>query len=58
MAAEGRSFAGRNDQFNNYSLDGAVFDNPFGLDASTPSGQTVSLDATEQINVQVAPPMI
>jgi hypothetical protein len=59
MAAEGGSFAGRNDQFNNYSLDGAIFNNPFGLDASTPGGQTdaqpVSLDAIEQISVQIAP---
>lgn len=59
MAAEGGSFAGRNDQFNNYSLDGAIFNNPFGLDAATPGGQTdaqpVSLDAIEQINVAIAP---
>ena len=59
MAAEGGSFAGRNDQYNNYSLDGAIFNNPFGLDASTPGGQTdanpISLDAIEQISVQVAP---
>lgn len=59
MSAEGGSFAGRNDQFNNYSLDGAVFNNPFGLDAATPGGQSaaqpVSLDAIEQINVSIAP---
>jgi hypothetical protein len=59
MAAEGGSFAGRNDQFNNYSLDGAIFNNPFGLDASTPGGQTdaqpVSLDAIDQIAVNIAP---
>ena len=59
MAAEGGSFAGRNDQFNNYSLDGSIFNNPFGLDAATPGGQTeaqpVSLDAIEQINVAIAP---
>lgn len=59
MAAEGGSFAGRNDQFNNYSLDGTIFNNPFGLDAATPGGQTdaqpVSLDAIEQINVSIAP---
>lgn len=58
-AAEGGSFAGRNDQYNNYSLDGAIFNNPFGLDASTPGGQTdanpVSIDAIEQISVQIAP---
>ncbi len=59
MAAEGGSFAGRNDQFNNYSLDGSIFNNPFGLDAATPGGQTdaqpVSLDAIEQITVAIAP---
>jgi len=36
----GISFAGRNGQYNNFSLDGAVFNNPFGLDAPTPGGQT------------------
>lgn len=59
MSAEGGSFAGRNDQFNNYSLDGAIFNNPFGLDAATPGGQTdaqpVSIDAIEQISVAIAP---
>jgi len=59
MAAEGGSFAGRNDQYNNYSLDGAIFNNPFGLDAATPGGQAdaqpVSLDALEQITVAIAP---
>ena len=59
MAAEGGSFAGRNDQFNNYSLDGTIFNNPFGLDAATPGGQTnaqpVSLDAIEEISVSIAP---
>jgi hypothetical protein len=34
----GMSFAGRNGQYNNFSLDGAVFNNPFGLDAPTPGG--------------------
>jgi len=59
MAAEGGSFAGRNDQFNNYALDGTIFNNPFGLDAATPGGQAnaqpVSLDAIEQIKVAIAP---
>ncbi len=57
--ASGNSFGGRNDQFNNFSLDGAIFNNPFGLDAATPGGQTdaqpVSLDAIEQIQVSTAP---
>jgi hypothetical protein len=55
----GISFAGRNGQYNNFSLDGAVFSNPFGLDAPTPGGQTnaqpISLDAIEQIQVNLAP---
>lgn len=57
--ATGNSFGGRNDQFNNFSLDGSIFNNPFGLDAATPGGQTnaqpVSLDAIEQIQVSLAP---
>lgn len=55
----GLSFAGRNGQYNNFSVDGAVFNNPFGLDAPTPGGQTnaqpISLDAIEQIQVNIAP---
>jgi hypothetical protein len=58
-ASDGNSFAGRNDQFNNFSLDGTIFNNPFGLDAATPGGQTdaqpVSLDAIDQIQVSLAP---
>ena len=57
--ASGGSFGGRNDQYNSYSLNGAVFNNPFGLDAATPGGQTgsqpISLDAIEQIQVATAP---
>ncbi len=53
------SFGGSNNSFNNYSLDGSVFSNPFGLDSPTPGGQTgsnpVSLDAIEQISVSLAP---
>ncbi|TMI66218.1 MAG: TonB-dependent receptor [Bacteroidetes bacterium] len=55
----GMSFAGRNGQYNNFSLDGAIFNNPFGLDAPGPGGQTnaqpISLDAIEQIQVNIAP---
>ncbi len=55
----GVSFAGRNGQYNNFSLDGAIFNNPFGLDAPTPGGQTnaqpVSLEAIDQIQVNIAP---
>ena len=58
-SASNGSFGGRNDQYNNFSLDGAIFNNPFGLDAATPGGQTdaqpISLDAIEQIQVSTAP---
>ena len=58
-SSDGNSFGGRNDQFNNFSLDGAIFNNPFGLDAATPGGQTdaqpVSIDAIDQIQVSNAP---
>ena len=57
--ASGLSFGGRNDQYNNFSLDGAIFNNPFGLDAATPGGQAnaqpISLDAIDQIAVTTAP---
>jgi hypothetical protein len=57
--SDGNSFGGRNDQYNNFSLDGTIFNNPFGLDAATPGGQTdaqpVSLDAIDQIQVSLAP---
>ncbi len=58
-SASGNSFGGRNDQFNNFSLDGSIFNNPFGLDSPTPGGQTgaqpISLDAIDQISVSLAP---
>lgn len=58
-SSDGNSFAGRNDQYNNFSLNGAIFNNPFGLDAATPGGQTdaqpISLDAIDQIQVTLAP---
>ncbi|MBC8156346.1 MAG: TonB-dependent receptor, partial [Bacteroidetes bacterium] len=59
MAGGDGSFGGRNSRFNNFSLNGAIFNNPFGLDASTPGGQSdaqpVSLDAIEQIQVALSP---
>jgi Carboxypeptidase regulatory-like domain/TonB-dependent Receptor Plug Domain len=49
---------GRSNQYNNVTVDGANFNNSFGL-ASTLGGQTgsqpISLDAIEQIQVNVAP---
>src|SRR5436189_5240483 len=53
------SFAGRNWLYNNISVDGSYFNNPFGLDDPAPGGQTaaepVPYDAVEQVQVSVAP---
>ena len=57
-AQGGLSFGGRSNLFNNVTVDGALFNNSFGL-ASTLGGQTnsqpISLDAIDQIQVDVAP---
>ncbi len=53
------AFAGRNWLYNNITLDGSYFNNPFGLDDPAPGGQTnaqpVPFDAVEQVYVAVAP---
>lgn len=53
------SFGGKNWLFNNISLDGSYFNNPFGLDDPAPGGQTnsepVPYDAVEQVQVSIAP---
>lgn len=53
------SFAGRNWLYNNISLDGSYFNNPYGLDDPAPGGQTnaepVPFEAVEQVQVSVAP---
>jgi hypothetical protein len=56
--ANGSSFGGRSAQYNNITVDGANFNNGFGL-SSTIGGQVgaqpISLDAIEQIQVNVSP---
>jgi Carboxypeptidase regulatory-like domain len=56
--ANGLSFGGRSNQYNNVTVDGANFNNSFGL-SGTLGGQTgsqpISLDAIEQIQVNVSP---
>jgi hypothetical protein len=56
--ANGNNFGGRNEKGNNLTVDGALFNNSFGL-ASSLGGQTnsqpISLDAIEQIQVAVSP---
>ena len=53
------SFGGISSQLNNVTLDGANFNNSFGLGDGTLGGQTraqpISLDAVEQIQVNVSP---
>ena len=53
------SFGGRNWLYNNISLDGSYFNNPFGLDDPAPGGQAnaepVPFDAVEQIQISIAP---
>ncbi len=57
-SSNGQSFGGRSSQYNNVTVDGANFNNVFGL-ASTLGGQTnsqpISLDAIEQIQVNLSP---
>ncbi len=36
--ASGQSFGGRNTLYNNFSPDGSIFNNSFGLDSPTPGG--------------------
>lgn len=54
--ANGNSFAGRDGRYNNLQVDGANFNNGFGLnDNPLPGGGGLSLDAIEEIQVNIAP---
>lgn len=56
--ANGTSFAGRSNGYNNITVDGGLFNNAFGLSGSV-GGQTnaqpISLDAVDQITTSIAP---
>lgn len=53
------SFGGKNWLYNNISLDGSYFNNPFGLDDPAPGGQAnaepFSYDAVDQVQISIAP---
>lgn len=54
--ANGNSFGGRDGRYNNVQIDGANFNNGFGLnDDPLPGGGGLSLDAIDEIQVNIAP---
>ena len=56
--ANGLGFGGRSGAFNNFTVDGAIFNNAFGLSPTVggqASAQPISIDAIEQIQVSIAP---
>ncbi|MES2733429.1 MAG: TonB-dependent receptor [Bacteroidota bacterium] len=57
-AGNSQSFGGRNGLYNNYTIDGAVFNNSFGLQptiAGQANSQPISMDAIDQVQVSIAP---
>ena len=56
--AQGFSFAGQDNRYNNIAVDGSYFNNSFGL-AGQPGDRTgvapISMDAIEQLQVNIAP---
>jgi len=56
--ANANSFAGRSDGYNNITVDGALFNNAFGLSGTVggqANAQPISLDAVDQITTSIAP---
>ena len=58
LAGGSNSFAGRDGRLNNINIDGANFNNNFGISSNNMPGgdaQPISLDAIEEVQVNVAP---
>lgn len=54
--AQGTSIAGGNYRQNNFTVDGADFNNSFGIGTNLPAGGTpISLDALDEISVNISP---
>lgn len=56
--SQGNSFSGRDGRFNTITVDGAAFNNNFGLSSNPlPGGnaQPISMDAIEEVAVRIAP---
>lgn len=54
--SNGNSFAGRDGRYNNVQVDGANFNNGFGLsDDPLPGGGGLPIDAIEEVQVNIAP---